>query len=199
MTPLRAHSSCVIGWPGNAAHRTRRVGKIPREMLAGDVAVIDRLDRAAVIFLDAAALLHPLDAGALEALLDVDRHVVVGVHAGRIVDRQRRLARGRIERDLAQRHAQVRRRLGHRENLARTGDRAGGDLRRGEIGFGQRLVHCELLGSLDKFWRSGRDAAGAGFGRSPRPFAGMTRIRFKGSPLTRSLSACRAPLGTPLI
>ena len=126
---------------GQRAHRARRVGEIPREVLAGDVAVIDRLDRAAVIFLDAAALLHPCDAGALETLLDVDRHIVVGIDAGRIVDRQRRLARGSIERDLAQRHAQVRRRIGRRINLARTGDRAGGHLRRGEIGFGQRLIH----------------------------------------------------------
>ncbi len=61
-------------------------------MLAGDVAVVDRLDRAAVVFLDAAALLDPFDAGALEALLDLDGDVVVGVGAGGVVDRQRRLA-----------------------------------------------------------------------------------------------------------
>ena len=57
---------------GQRAHRARRVGEIPREVLASDVAVIDRLDRAAVIFLDAAALLHPCDAAALEPLLDID-------------------------------------------------------------------------------------------------------------------------------
>ena len=141
MTPLRAHSSWVTGGRASAAHRLRRVGEIARQVLAGGVAVVDRLDRAAVIFLDAAALLDPFDAGALEPLLDVDRRIVVGIDAGRIVDRQRRLARRRIERDLTQRHPQVRRRLRHRIDLARAGNRAGGDLRGGEIGFGKRLVH----------------------------------------------------------
>ena len=74
------------------AQRLRRVGEIAREMLAGDVAVVDRLDRPALVFLDAAALLDPFDARALEALLDVDGDIVVGIEAGRIVDRQRRLA-----------------------------------------------------------------------------------------------------------
>ena len=126
------------------AQRLRRVGEIARQVLAGDVAVVDRLDRAAVVFLDAAALLDPFDARALQALLDVDRDIVVGVGAGGVVDRQRRLAGTRVERDLAQRHAQVGRGLGHRVDLARAGDRAGGDLRGGEIGFGERLVHCLL-------------------------------------------------------
>ena len=51
----------------------RRVREIAGEVLAGDVAVVDRLDRAAVVFLDAAALLDPFDAGALQPVLDVDR------------------------------------------------------------------------------------------------------------------------------
>ena len=126
------------------AQRSRRIGEIAREMLAGRVAVIDRLDRPAVIFLDAAALLDPCDARALQPRLDVDRHIVVGVRPGRIVDPHRLLAGTFRERNLAQRHAQVRRRIGHREDLARARDRAGGDLRRGEIGIGQWLVHCLL-------------------------------------------------------
>src|SRR5690606_16391973 len=99
----------------------RRVRKIAREVLAGDVAVVDRLDRAAFIFLDAAALLHPGDARALETLLDVDGDVVVGVGAGGVVDRQRRLARAFRQRDLADRHAQVGRGVGRRIDLARGG------------------------------------------------------------------------------
>jgi hypothetical protein len=41
---------------------------------------------------------------------------------------------------------------------------------------------------------------GRGFGKSFRPFAGMTRIRFKGSPLAAvSQRLLGAPLGTLLI
>ena len=39
-----------------ARKRLRRIRKIPREVLAGRIAVIDRLDRAAFIGFDAAAL-----------------------------------------------------------------------------------------------------------------------------------------------
>ena len=123
------------------AQRLRRVREIAREVLAGSVAVVHRLDRAALVFLDAAAFLHPFDARARQALLQIERHIGIGVGAGRIVDRERRLAGGGIEHDLAQRHFQVRRRVGRRVNLARAGDRSGGDLRRGEIGFGDMFVH----------------------------------------------------------
>ena len=182
MTPLRAHSSCVIGCAVEGAQRPRRVGEIAREMLAGDIAVVDRLDRAAVIFLDAAALLDPFDAGALEALLDVDRGVVVGIDAGRIVDPHRLLAGTLRQRNLAQRHAQIRRRFGRRIDLARAGNRAGGDLRRGEIGFGERLIHRVRSFACRSRERSGmrRMRLGRDLARSFRPFAGMTRIRFKG-------------------
>ena len=121
--------------------RLRRVGEIARQVLAGDIAVVDRLDRPALILLDAAALAHPFDARARQALLHVDRRVGIGIGAGRIVDRNRRLAGRRIERNLAQRHFQLGRRIGPRIDLARAGDRAGRDLRRCEIGFGEMLVH----------------------------------------------------------
>ena len=110
--------------------RLWRIREIAREMLAGGVAVVHGLDRAALIFLDAAALLHPFAAGARQALLQIKHHIGIGVGAGRVVDRKRRLAGGGIEHDLAQRHFQVRRPLGRRVNLARAGDRSGGDLRR---------------------------------------------------------------------
>ena len=123
------------------APRLRRVGKIARQMLAADIAVVDRLDRAPDIFLDAAALLDPFDARAGEALFHVDGHVRIAVHAGGVVDRQRRFARRRVERDLAHRHAQFRRRFRPRVDLARSGQRAGRDLGGDQIGGGDRLVH----------------------------------------------------------
>ncbi len=61
-------------------------------MLAGGVAVVDRLDRPALIFLDATTLSDPLSADAAEPVLDVNRHIAVGVGAGGVIDRQRRLA-----------------------------------------------------------------------------------------------------------
>ena len=115
---------------GEPLQRLWRIREIPREVLAGGVAVVHRLDRTALIFLHTTALLHPFAAGARQALLQIKHHVGIGVGAGRIVDRERRLAGGGIERDLAQRHFQVRRPLGRRVNLARAGDRSGCDLRR---------------------------------------------------------------------
>ena len=50
--------------------------------------------------------------------IDVDRDIVVGIWPRRVVDRQRRFACAFRERDLAQRHAQVRRALGRCINLA---------------------------------------------------------------------------------
>src|SRR4051812_8398542 len=46
----------------NSAHRTWRVGEIAREVLARNIAVVDRLDRAAIVFLNPAALAHPISA-----------------------------------------------------------------------------------------------------------------------------------------
>ena len=129
------------GGGSDRPQRLRRIRKTPRQMLAADVAVVDRLDGAALVFLDAAAFAHPGGAPARQAALDVDHSVGIGVGPGRIVDRHRRLAGGRIKHDLAQRHFQVGRGVGLRKDLARAGDRAGRDLRRGQIGFGEVLVH----------------------------------------------------------
>ncbi len=76
-------------------------------MLAGDVAVIDRLDRPPLILLDAAALAHPGGAGAGKPLLDVDGRVGIGIGPGGVVDRHRRLAGCFGEHDLAHRDAQI--------------------------------------------------------------------------------------------
>jgi hypothetical protein len=50
---------------GDALHRPRRVRETARQMLAAGIAVVDRLNRPAVIVLDAAARLDPFDARAL--------------------------------------------------------------------------------------------------------------------------------------
>ena len=119
----------------------RRIGEIARQVLAGDVAVVDRLDRPAFIFLDPAALLHPGDAVARKSLLHVDRHVRVGVGTRGVIDRQRWLAGRRVERNLADRYAQFGRGLGPRIDLARGGKRTRRDFRDDEIGAGDTLVH----------------------------------------------------------
>ena len=107
-----------LGGGRNGAERPGRIRKAARQMLAADVAVIDRLDRPALVLLDAAALAHPGGAGARQALFHVDLCLRVGVGAGGIVDRNRRLAGRGIKRNLAQRHFQIGRRLGRRIDLA---------------------------------------------------------------------------------
>ena len=183
------------GRVADSAHRPRCVGEIAGEMLAGDVAVVDRLDRAAVVLFDAAALLHPLNARARKALLDVDRRVGLGIDAGGVIDPHRLLAGTLRQRNLAQRHAQLGRRVGRRVNfrepaigpvvtvgVARSASERGLFI----AAFLLRSLSCE---------RSGDGEVGAGFRRSFRPFAGMTRIRFKGFFSAQN----RAPLGTPVI
>ncbi len=102
-------------------------------MFSGDVAVVDRLDRPAVIFLHAAALLHPFDAGARKAFLHVDGHRRIGIDTGGVVDRQIRLLGARLQHDLADRHAQIGRGLRDRIDLARGRQRPGRHLRQRDI------------------------------------------------------------------
>jgi hypothetical protein len=124
------------------APRLRRVREIARQVLAGDVAIVDRLDRPAFILLHAAAFFHPFDARTLQALFHIGRHIRIGVRTRRVIDRQRRLARRCIERDLAQRNAQVWRGLRLRIDLARGGQRTCRDFRGDEIGAGDGFVHA---------------------------------------------------------
>src|SRR5262249_25938809 len=72
--------------------RLWHVREIARQMLAGDIAVVDRLHLATLIFLDAGALFHPFDAGARQAFLNVDRHIGISIWPRGVIDRQRRLA-----------------------------------------------------------------------------------------------------------
>jgi hypothetical protein len=78
-------------------------------MLAGDIAVVDGLDRAAVILLDAAALAHPCKALAGQAFFHVDRHIGIGIGPGGVIQRQWRLAGTFAQRDFPHWHAQIRR------------------------------------------------------------------------------------------
>jgi hypothetical protein len=109
-------------------------GKVAREVLAADIAVVHGLDRTPVVLLDPAAFAHPCGARAREPLLDVDGHIGIAVGAGGVVNRNRRLGCGLGERDLAHRHAQLGRRVGPRIDLARGRQRSGRDLGRRDVG-----------------------------------------------------------------
>ena len=103
--------------------------------------------------------------------------VRVGIGAGGVIDRQRRLVRIR-DGDLAQRHAQVGRGLRHGIDFPRGGQRAGGDLRRLEFGGGDRFVH--------------------GLVSFERLFSGHSRrSRARRRPGTRCRLRCRGNCGWP--
>src|SRR5215216_5148224 len=104
-----------------------------------DIAVVFRLDVAALIFLDAAALLHPGQAVARQAGVDVDGHRRIGVGAGRVVDRQVRLAGAFAEDDLAQGYTQVGRGIRDGEDFSRRGEGAGRDGGKGGVGVGANV------------------------------------------------------------
>ena len=139
------------------------------EMLVADTAVVLRLDVAAFVIRNAAALAHPRGAGPRQTFLHIDRDVRIGIGARRVIDRHRRLGGRLRQHDLPHRHPQVGRFIRRRIDFAGARDRSGGDLRDGNIAI--KDVH----GSLSRFracaWRE-----------VVRPFAGMTRIRFEGSP-----------------
>src|SRR6516225_8598470 len=116
------------------AQRTMCRREIAREVLAADIAVVDGLDRTPLVVFDAAALAHPCGARARQPLLDVDRHVGIGIGAGGVVNRNRRLGGGLGEHDLAHGHTQLGRRVGARIDLARGRQRSGRDLGRGDVG-----------------------------------------------------------------
>ena len=101
------------------AQRHRLVREIARQVLARDVAVVLRLDVAAGVLLDAAALAHPGLADARQALFHVDGGVRVGVGAGGVVDAEGFLGGALGERDLAERHAHVGVALGRGVHLGR--------------------------------------------------------------------------------
>jgi hypothetical protein len=112
------------------AQRIAGDGERRGQARALDEPVIGRGDGAALVDLDIAARLQPAAADLGQAQRDVDRRVGVGIGARAVVDAQRRLAAG--DDDLAQRHAQLMQGAGGID-LARGGQRAGGDLRDGTV------------------------------------------------------------------
>ncbi len=119
-----------------------------RRMRGADIAVVFRLDLAALIFLDAAALFHPFDARALQARIDVDGHSRIGVGAGSVIDRKIGLAGAFGKNDLAQRHTHVRRFVRRDEDLAGGGQGTRGDGGKRGVRIGadvHGVSSCEFL------------------------------------------------------
>ena len=155
-----------------------------REPLGRDRAVVFRLDRAAGDR-GVAARADPGFAHRREAGGEIDARVGFAIRAGRVIDAHRRLVRVG-ERNFAERHADVGAALGRRVDLARAANRSGGDALRRRRRFDLRAFVHGLTSAL----RPGsavRGGAAKRFG-VPRPFAGMTRIRFKGFGVRSRLS-----------
>ncbi len=71
------------------------------ELVASDVAIVFGLHMATTIGRAVAAGCDPRRADAGQAFVDIDLHGWVGVGAGGVIDADRRLLRGRMQRDLA--------------------------------------------------------------------------------------------------
>ncbi len=139
---------------GERAQRAMVLREHAREMLVADPAIVLRLDDAAVIRLDAAALAHPFDPRAREPGIDVDRRIGIGVGAGRIVDRHRRLGGSFRQHHLAHGNAQLRRRIRRDIDFARARDGSRGDFR----GDDAALVNVHWATPWEALSRTGRPA-----------------------------------------
>ncbi len=126
----------------------------------------------------------------------------IGVRAGGVVGAIRLLARRGLQRDFAERHGDVGTAGGRGVDLAGAGDRAGGDAAR--AGGGLRLDgHGRLLNRTHG--PCGRRTGDCDRGGT-RPYAGMTRFRFKGYRAAAldaggggiSAPCGGAPLGSPV-
>jgi hypothetical protein len=165
-----------------AAHRELRRGFRP-----GGQPIVERLHPPAGVALDVAPRSDPGGARARQPLVDVDGDVRVGIGAGRIVDRQRRLARGRVQLDLPHRHAQSAMEAAGLIDLARRRQWLGHDLQ-------QLRVHRMLLTYSRTIRRMPR-------GRKENrrlvklSYASINWIRFGGSP--RALSSSAVGLSAP--
>ena len=112
-----------------------------RQMVGRDGAVVLGPDRPA-FDRRIAARGDPAFADRWETTLEIDPRRAFGIGAGRVIDPDRRLFRV-AERNLAERHADIRATLRRRIDLAGAADRSGGDgLRRSEF---RHLVHGRLL------------------------------------------------------
>jgi len=121
-----------------------RRGTMRREALGRDMAVVLGFYGAAgnggVPALGDPAFAHRLEAG-----VEIDASVRLGIGAGGIIDAHRRLV-GVAERDFAERHGDVGMALGRGVDLARAGDRPGSDAlrRRRRLDLGE-FVHWPCL------------------------------------------------------
>ncbi len=82
--------------------------KFRRQAFACGKTVILRLDVPTLIGLDITARDDPVMTQTRQTLFDQDCMGMIGIRAGGIIDRHRRLARRRVHRDLAHRHAEIR-------------------------------------------------------------------------------------------
>ena len=126
------------------AAKDRMLGRAGRDQaIARGAAVVHVLHRAGRDAFEA-AFGDPVGAQRRQAGLQVDGDGGIGVGAGGVVGAIRLLARGGIQRDLAERHGDVGTAGGRGVDLAGAGDRAGGDAAR--AGGGLRLDgHGRLL------------------------------------------------------
>ena len=132
---ILGHRPCARAAQGAVADR-----EFPGQVFAGGAAIVFRLHVAAVIFLDMAALQHPVAPRAGKALFNIDGDGRVRIRTGGVIDRHRRLIGARVQVNLAVRHGEIGQGVG--VDLAARGQRAGRDLRGGEFGLVGRLVHC---------------------------------------------------------
>ncbi|MCY1244385.1 hypothetical protein D9M72_574560 [compost metagenome] len=79
-----------------------------RQPVAAGKTVVFRTDDAPLVGFHVAAPDDPVATESRQPRLDADLRIVGGIGAGGIVDGNRRLAGGRVQRDLAHRHADIR-------------------------------------------------------------------------------------------
>ncbi len=156
----------------------RRHRRASRHQLVGaDVAVVLGAHGAAVVGLVAAA--GEPGAGVRQAGGKVHGVAGLGVGTGGVVDANRRLLGRGIERDLAERHGNLRRALDTVVDLGRPGQRPGGDaLRHHRVGLGL-IIHVR-----SPFGRARRLAL-PGHPQRPVPALALPRFRFEGYDLSR--------------
>ncbi len=144
-----------------------------RKTIRRHIAVVLGLDRARLRFGKVAGF-DPSLAHRLQTAGKIDRYVAFGIGPGWIVDPDRRLVRVG-ERNLAKRDADIGAAARGGIDFARARNRPSGHgPRRGEFG---NLVHGRLLAHQVRRRESGGPIEDLG---RFSPFAGMTRIRFKG-------------------
>ncbi len=184
------------------AHREFR-----RQPLAGDEAIVLRLDQPTLVTLDIAARDDPFLPQARQAALDICLHVDVGVRPRRIVDRDRRLAGGRMHGDLAHRHAQAGMDDARFVDLARCRQFANGDGRGVDIHVRASSSDGDPVHAVRRKRRFAEGNTGIlpdnqsrkcrPAKRSHRPYASMNWIRFNGS--LRVTAVSQPLVGTPLV